>query len=60
MQNHFFISLVLIDLIMPEIDGYETTKLIREFEENNGLPKKPIIIMTGDNCLLDKEWSDKF
>jgi CheY-like chemotaxis protein len=39
-------SLVLMDLQMPDMDGYETTKIIRSF-----LPNIPIIALSADAML---------
>lgn len=38
--------LVLMDVQMPNMNGYDATKKIRELEESNNLQKKPIIAMT--------------
>jgi signal transduction histidine kinase/CheY-like chemotaxis protein/streptogramin lyase len=39
-------SLILMDLQMPELDGYQTTKRIREREKAEGLTPIPIIALT--------------
>ncbi len=39
-------DLILMDCEMPSMDGYEATKLIRNFEKRNGLPEIPIIALT--------------
>ncbi|HOD39896.1 MAG TPA: response regulator [Candidatus Wallbacteria bacterium] len=39
-------DLVFMDMQMPVMDGYTSTKLIREFEAENGRPPKPIIALT--------------
>ncbi len=44
------IDLVLMDIKMPEMDGYEATKLIREF-----MPDLPIIAQTAYSANADKE-----
>lgn len=44
--NHQDIDVILMDCEMPEMDGYEATRQIREFEMHNRLPRKPIIAVT--------------
>jgi len=43
-KNHL-VDLILMDLQMPEMDGYEATSLIRKIDKNSDLP---IIAMTAD------------
>ena len=39
-------DLILLDLMMPEMDGFETTRGIREHEKAKGTPRTPIIALT--------------
>jgi osomolarity two-component system sensor histidine kinase NIK1 len=47
-------DLIFMDVIMPEMDGYTTTKQIREAERKHCLPRTPIIALTAvdssDKC----------
>lgn len=49
------IDLVLMDLHMPVMDGYQATKHIREWEASNALPHRPIIALTADAYAEDRE-----
>jgi len=46
-------NLVLMDCHMPELDGLDTTRLIRKKEKNLGSPRIPIVALTAG--LLDSE-----
>lgn len=47
--------LILMDCQMPVMDGYFCTRRIRKYEENNKLNHTPIIAMTANAMLGDKE-----
>jgi CheY-like chemotaxis protein len=41
-------DLILMDVVMPVMDGVSCVKLIREYETSHGLKRTPIIIQTAD------------
>ena len=49
------VSLVLMDVQMPVMDGYEATKSIREWEHRNGRAALPIIALTANAFESDKQ-----
>ncbi len=42
-------DIILLDILMPEMDGFETYSAVREFEEKNQKSQTPIIFLTGEN-----------
>ncbi len=45
-QNDSSFDIILMDCMMPVMDGFTATKEIREHEKNLGLSKTPIIALT--------------
>jgi len=48
-------SLILTDCHMPEIDGYELTRIIRKYEVESGKVRTPIVAVTGAAMKGDKD-----
>jgi CheY-like chemotaxis protein len=46
--KHNSYNLILMDMHMPGMDGQTATMYIRRYEEENKLPKIPVIALTGD------------
>ena len=42
-------DLVLLDILMPEMDGFATLRAMRELEEKKGSSPTPVIFLTGEN-----------
>lgn len=53
--EHERFDVVLMDWQMPEMDGLEATRRIREFERNRGLRRTPIIAITAHAAASDRE-----
>lgn len=54
-KQQYPIRLVLMDLHMPEMNGLDATRKIREFEQSSRLPSIPIVAMTADVLLDTRE-----
>jgi CheY-like chemotaxis protein len=52
---HANYDLILMDCHMPEMDGFETTRLIRAREASEGRPRVPIIAFTASVFEKDRE-----
>jgi CheY-like chemotaxis protein len=48
-------DLILMDLHMPQLDGYDATLKIRAWELANALPRSPIIALTADAFEEDRQ-----
>lgn len=48
-------DLVLMDCLMPEMDGFEATRAIREYEAKSGKPRTPIVACTANAMAEDEE-----
>ena len=49
------ISMILMDCQMPIMDGYETTKMLKEKMGNKEIPEIPIVALTANHNENDKE-----
>ncbi|MGD9601568.1 MAG: response regulator [Gammaproteobacteria bacterium] len=54
-SRHDPFKLVLMDCQMPELDGFAATRVIREGELREGLPRLPIIAITANALNGDRE-----
>ena len=48
-------DIVLMDVQMPVMDGLQATRLLREKEEQEGLPRVPVISLTAHAMIGDRE-----
>ncbi|MFM2320475.1 MAG: hypothetical protein RLZZ215_3096 [Pseudomonadota bacterium] len=53
--THYPYHLILMDINMPDMDGFSTTQAIREWEQANALANTPIIALTANALKDDRE-----
>ena len=56
-QTHPNFNFILMDVSMPEMDGYEATAAIRQHEQKNNLAPTPIICLSAHVMQEDVERS---
>ena len=49
------VDLIIMDLQMPNMDGYAATQEIREWEARNDVPPRPIIAVSADAFDIDRQ-----
>lgn len=54
-QRYKDFDIIFTDCQMPEMDGYEMTRAIRKYEQDNGLSAEPIVALTAHIHNKDKE-----
>ena len=47
-REHDTPDLILLDILMPEMDGFETLRRLRELEQEMGYEKTPVVFLTAD------------
>ena len=47
-KDHGMPDVVLLDILMPEMDGFETLTRIREYEKEKGYSETPVVFLTAD------------
>ncbi|WP_285672175.1 response regulator, partial [Paralimibaculum aggregatum] len=55
LSERFRPDIILMDISMPEMDGYEATGRIRETEAETGRPPVPIVALTANAMSGDRE-----
>jgi CheY-like chemotaxis protein/signal transduction histidine kinase len=58
-REHSAFSIVLMDIHLPKLSGFECTELIRDFENQHNLPPLYIIALTGDQHIDSEKYRSK-
>lgn len=53
--THYPYHLILMDINMPDMDGFSATQALRDWEKANGLANTPIIALTANALKDDRE-----
>ncbi len=48
-------DMILLDILMPEMDGFEAYRLLREQEKKLGRNPAPVIFLTGENDTISEQ-----
>ena len=48
-------DLILMDCVMPEMDGFEATRQLRQWEKDNGRSPAPVVALTANASEDDEE-----
>lgn len=54
-REHSRFDMILMDCEMPDLDGYESTKLIRYWEQKHLLPRMPVVALTAHYTITHRE-----
>ncbi len=41
-------GLILLDILMPDMDGFETCEALRSYEKENAMPQTPVIFLSAE------------
>ncbi len=55
MANPSRYPVIIMDISMPIVDGYQASQMITQYETENNLPHKPILALTGHALKHDRE-----
>lgn len=46
-KNHWFYQVIILDVGLPDINGFEVARCIRQYENKNQLVRIPLLILSG-------------